>query len=100
APMRASAAVLGTLMLLTACGNDPAEPEASPVAGMWAWVESSGGIQGQTLTPDSEGYEVTLILTGDGTAVALRQRERVDEAQYTIRERLSLVTPVEYEITF
>ena len=101
--MQGRPAILAVVLLLTSCGSDPAEPEASTVAGVWAWVESTGGIQGHTLTPDSEGYEVTLVLADDGTALALRGGELIDEAEYMIQERSSLSepgSPVEYELTF
>ena len=101
--MRASAIVLSALLLLTSCGSDPAEPDAAAVVGLWAWVESSGGIQGHTLSPDTEGYEVTLALGEDGSAAARRDGEMLSGATYTIRKIASPGAPnapVEYEITF
>jgi hypothetical protein len=47
-------------LLFAACAASSFGPDSTTLAGDWVWVESSGGIAGWTLSPASEGYEMTL----------------------------------------
>ncbi len=53
-------------VLLTACSDPVAPDTAKWVFGSWLWVESTGGIAGITITPDTVGYGQQLVLTSDG----------------------------------
>ena len=55
-------AVIGPL----ACSSDPTVPlNALPEAlfDNWSWTVASGGIAGVSITPESEGYTMTLVFT-------------------------------------
>lgn len=38
-------------------------PPHSQLIGSWQWVSSVGGIAGHTITPETEGYSLTMMLT-------------------------------------
>lgn len=54
-----SAFVLG--VILFSCSVNPG---SGKIEGKWRWVKSTGGFVGQTLTPESEGYEKHIDING------------------------------------
>ncbi len=66
---------------LASCGS-PTAPEQEPLVGDWQWVQSSGGIAGLTLTPQSEGYEVLLRFTAAGQAEWWKDGVLTDQTGY------------------
>ena len=48
----------------TGCGDPVALTTAELLEGSWTWVESSGGITGETFTPESTGETMTLRFVG------------------------------------
>jgi hypothetical protein len=57
--------IIITLILLTliGCKQKDNNELKSQLLGKWKWVESSGGIDGRTETPESTGYDVTIEFT-------------------------------------
>ena len=53
---------LGCLALLSNCSS-PVEPIPDSLFGAWEWVRAEGGIAGVTITPESEGFTMTLRIT-------------------------------------
>lgn len=51
------------LAVLSSCGSSPVEPIPDSLFGAWEWVRAEGGIAGVTITPESEGYTMTLRIT-------------------------------------
>lgn len=55
---------------LTSCNKDSDEPDTSLILpelyDQWEWVYSFGGIAGDTVTPASMGFSVTLEYTSEG----------------------------------
>ena len=58
------------LVLVAGLGgcSSSTDSDSDPLIGDWAWVRSTGGIAGLTLTPASEGYTVVLRFSSDGRA--------------------------------
>lgn len=57
---------LAVVVVPMACRSDPTVPvNELPEAlfGSWSWTGASGGIAGVTITPESEGYTLTLVFT-------------------------------------
>lgn len=48
-------------LLMYGCGLQT--DSASDLTGEWTWVQTSGGIYGIMMTPESEGYSRTLYIT-------------------------------------
>ena len=46
---------------------DGCQTGTHPIYGSWLWLSSSGGIMGETKTPDSEGYARTACFSADNT---------------------------------
>jgi len=62
-------AVNGVMTILVvvgamACGDPVALATVELLEGSWTWVESSGGIAGETRTPESTGETMTLRFLG------------------------------------
>tara|TARA_B110001452_G_scaffold254328_1_gene245813 strand:+ start:2533 stop:2919 length:387 start_codon:yes stop_codon:yes gene_type:complete len=47
------------------CSNDDDNTQQSQLAGTWNWVESSGGIDGRTETPNSTGNSMKIEITNN-----------------------------------
>ena len=47
------------------CSNDDDNTQQSQLAGTWNWVESSGGIDGRTETPNSTGNSMKIKITNN-----------------------------------
>lgn len=60
-----------TSMAFLGCGDSLAEAEQELV-GSWNWVESSGGIAGITMTPESTGGTMMLRFRAEGVVELLR----------------------------
>ena len=69
---------LGILMLVGPMGcGDPTGPTRELLEGDWTWVESSGGIAGWTLTPESTGETMSLRFHS-GHSVELTRNDAVE----------------------
>ena len=53
---------------LTSCSKDISipNPELEKLFGFWNWIQSSGGIGGQTITPATVGYSQTVEYNNNG----------------------------------
>jgi hypothetical protein len=60
---RASVCAAMCIALLSSCGSSPVEPIPEGLFGAWEWVRAEGGIAGVTITPESEGFTMTLRIT-------------------------------------
>jgi len=78
-------------------GQGPRVPTG--LVGTWSWVEATGGIAGQTTTPESTGSEMTLVLSPSGTARLLRSGVSPQVASYGVVQMDGAGGPV-WEIRF
>ena len=55
-----------TLITISSCEKrcDPSNPS---IIGEWAWRKSEGGISGGTITPETAGENIKVIITRDST---------------------------------
>lgn len=90
------------LLALAACYSTSPTDLPEGLEGSWVWVESSGGIAGWTLTPESEGYEARLEIDDDGTVLAFRNDSLITTSRAHLAERLIQYAGPgrEYEVTF
>ena len=90
------------LLTLAACYSSGPTGLAEGLEGRWVWVESSGGIAGWTLTPESEGYDVRLEVDAEGTVRAFRNDSLITTSHARLAERLIQYAGPgrEYEVTF
>ncbi|MBT8388013.1 MAG: hypothetical protein KJO12_11430 [Ignavibacteria bacterium] len=51
------------LISIIGCSNEQNEKLHSKLLGKWKWIESSGGIDGRTETPESTGNDVKIEIT-------------------------------------
>ena len=47
-------------IFFSSCTKEELPQISSGIIGKWAWVKSSGGIAGVTLTPETEGKQITI----------------------------------------
>ncbi len=59
--------ILSTIMFVFwGCSESPnSAVDADTIIGKWQWVQTSGGIDGRTFTPESEGKEILLEFSAD-----------------------------------
>ena len=62
---RRAMGALGVLVMAGAAAcSDPVAPTTQDrLVGSWAWVEATGGIAGETRTPESTGESMTLVFS-------------------------------------
>ena len=53
------------IAILSSCTKKDDIDVASEILGTWTWVKSTGGVSGNTETPESTGKEITLEVTED-----------------------------------
>ena len=71
--------------ILIGCKDDD-ENDPSGLAGEWEWVQSYGGIAGQTLTPVTEGVTRHLEIDAD-TYQEFENDSLIFQSQYTLETR-------------
>jgi hypothetical protein len=104
-------AALAPVLFVPGCLSDPTAPTTDDPAfvqllyGSWSWISAEGGIAGQTVTPETEGYAQTFVLTSpdrvellrDGVTVAVTTFEFVparDSGGQTESAMLRYASPI------
>ena len=83
--------------LFIACKDEDEDPNA--LIGEWEWVQSYGGIQGQTLTPQSEGVTKHLEIDDD-TYKEFINDSLIFQSGYEIEARQDSIFGTDQVITF
>ncbi len=55
-----------TIAICSSCKKDDIKKIEDRLVGEWAWVRSTGGLMGTTLTPDTEGYSQSYLFQKNG----------------------------------
>ena len=87
--------ILGCFLLTTtACQKDIDIPDESleDLFGEWQWVESTGGISGEIITPNSEGYEMTYTYTKKGIHKYYKGDVEQFRVEYELIEKINPFT--------
>ena len=66
-------------VLVTACSK----PEKEELIGTWRWTSTQGGIAGDTFTPESAGFDVTIVFKG-GTFTLYKDGKKITTCSYQI----------------
>jgi hypothetical protein len=90
--MKARHLLLGAaVMLLTTgmgCEKDKAssgsDPDLAKLYGSWNWVQSSGGFAGETTTPATAGYTMTVEFSPNGIYKWYKNNQLQGQAQYSM----------------
>lgn len=72
--------------LFIACNDDDDDNAPSGLIGEWEWVQSYGGLAGDTLTPASEGFTSHLEIDAD-TYQQFLNDSLVFQSQYELETR-------------
>lgn len=67
------------VLLVTACSK----PEKEELIGTWRWTSTQGGIAGDTFTPESAGFDVTIVFKG-GTFTLYKDGKKITTCSYQI----------------
>lgn len=71
---------------LSGCADDPVEPELPPpppsLVGTWNWVNTSG--PNTWLTPQNQGYTLTLIFDEDSTYVEYKDAAIITQGTFVV----------------
>jgi hypothetical protein len=76
--------ILLSLLLVAGCRSASLEPGIDRLSGAWRWVESTGGIAGMRVTPESVNYTAALRFTGSQVTI-LRNDSVKGTATFTLR---------------
>jgi hypothetical protein len=74
------------LFLFAACKKDQDCPKPTGVNGEWEWVQSAGGFGGWTLNPESEGFQIKLVID-DFMYREYKNDSLIFESQYDLEIR-------------
>lgn len=80
-----------TIFLFFSCAEKTDFEDSPSIIGNWIWVESSGGIAGQTHTPESTGNQVVLKIS-DESIKKFENGELISERTYEIEYGESIRT--------
>ena len=78
--------VLVSILLLTSCNSNAIK---NSLKGEWEWIESSGGIAGELITKESEGYSSTIVFKADSVSF-YRNNSLLGTTLYSIEEGVSI----------
>ena len=80
--------------LATTCRKDIPVPNAGleKLFGTWDWVQSSGGLTGQTTTPATTGYSQAVEFKKNGVCIWYKNGKHTDKMQFTLTEGSSIYT--------
>lgn len=84
---RSGRGAVGAVLMLAppACTASTTGPETVvPIVGRWAWVRSTGGLLPHDRTPQTEGYDMTLVFTDDGRLRVLFDASFGGETDYEV----------------
>ena len=88
--MRRVSFLIATLAC-AACGTpNPTGPEPSDRQGVWSWLMSEGGIAPQRYTPESMGYDQTMVFAADSVFEWFRDDSLLVGATYFVVRDSSL----------
>ena len=71
-------------VVVAACG-DPVAPEFRWIFGSWEWVRSCCGLGGQSITPATEGYNLTYVFEPGGVLQVFRDDSLVALTTFSVR---------------
>lgn len=78
--------VLVSILLVTACNSNGIKDS---LIGEWEWIESSGGIAGELITKESEGYSSTIVFKDDSVSF-YRDNSLLGTSSFSIEEGKSI----------
>jgi hypothetical protein len=81
---RISLLAIAVTITVSACGSSTEPSTAEQIQGSWGWVESSGGITGQTQTPESTGQTMQLRFLASAVAELYRNGALQASTGYSI----------------
>ena len=88
--MRRVSLVVATLAC-AACGTqNPTGLQPSDLLGAWSWLMSEGGLGGQSSTPESTGYDQTMVFGADSVFDWFRNDSLFLHATYFVLRDSSL----------
>ena len=80
---------------LTSCSKDISipNPELEKLFGSWNWIQSSGGIGGQTITPATVGYSQTVEYNNNGIYKIYKDGIQKDTKKFSLTSGTSIYNP-------
>ena len=88
--MRHLSLLIATLACAGCGASNPTEPEPSDLQDAWSWLMSEGGLAGRRNTPESEGYDQTIVFGADSVFEWFRGDSLLVGATYFVMRDSSL----------
>jgi len=89
-------AIVTFSFFMTTCRKDISvpDPNLEKLFGTWNWVQSSGGIGGQTTTPATASYSQTVEFDKDGIYKICKNGKQQEKYKFTLTEDTSIHSTV------
>ena len=92
-----------TIMLIMAtvllsCKKDELKKTAERLVGEWAWIRSTGGLIGTTITPSSEGYNESYLFQKNGIFTHYRDTATLHSNFYWVEKGTSIYKTGEVDL--
>ena len=82
--------ILSLFMTILSCKKDELKKTEERLAGEWAWESSSGGLMGQILTPQTEGFDESYLFQKNGIFTHYRDTATLHSNFYWVEKGNSL----------
>jgi hypothetical protein len=78
------------LLLLLSCKKDEVKQLEKRLIGEWAWVRSTGGLMGTSISPDTEGFSESYLFQKNGIFTRFRDTATLFSHFYWLEKGTSL----------
>lgn len=82
--------ILMVFAILLSCKKDELKKTEERLVGEWAWESSSGGLLGQTLTPQTAGFDESYLFQKNGIFTHYRDTATLHSNFYWVEKGSSL----------
>ncbi len=82
--LRKSLGVGLLVVVFTSCVLNPTSNNEKTIIGYWQWIKTTGGFTGETRTPQSAGYEITLHFAKDSLLFSYKNKKLFNTSRFQI----------------
>jgi hypothetical protein len=91
---------LFSITFFNSCKKDDIKIIEERLVGEWAWIRSTGGLIGSTITPSSEGYNESYLFQKNGIFTHYRDSATLHSNFYWVEKGTSIYKTGEVDLLF
>ena len=94
--------LIASAVFVTNCTNKTPSPGTitEQLTSTWDWVQSTGGIDGRSITPATEGYKRTITFEKNGVYSEGRDGKQTSQMKYTVSQGKSIYSDTAYLVDY